>query len=228
VVNFQENLGRIRKRINAAALRASRDPGEIKLVAVTKKITIEVIKEALALGITSLGENRVQELLIKYPQLGPDIEWHFVGHLQTNKVKKIIGKVSLIHSLDSWPLAVAVSRTACEAGIVSRALMQVNVAGEETKYGLSPEEAEDFAIEAAGLPGLELCGLMAIAPECEDPEEVRYVFRQTRELAKELKDNIHGINMDLLSMGMTGDYEVAVEEGSNILRLGTALFGRYY
>jgi pyridoxal phosphate enzyme (YggS family) len=227
-VSIQENLERVRKRINAAALRAGRDPEEIKLVAVTKKTSVEVIKEVLSLGIKSLGENRVQEFLVKYPLLSPDIEWHFIGHLQSNKVKKIIGKVSLIHSLDSWTLAEAVSRAACEAGIVAGALLQVNIAGEVSKYGLSPDETEAFAGAAAGLPGIELRGLMTIAPECEDPEEVRYVFRQARELAKRLKDNIPGIKMDLLSMGMTGDYEVAVEEGSNILRLGTALFGRQY
>jgi pyridoxal phosphate enzyme (YggS family) len=227
-VSFQENFELVRNRINAASLRAGRDPGGIKLVAVTKKIPVEIIKEALALGVTCLGENKVQEFLIKQPQLGPDIEWHFIGHLQSNKVKKIIGKVSLIHSLDSWPLAVALSRAACEAGIVARVLIQVNVAGEETKYGLPPGEVGEFAREAGALPGLELRGLMTIAPECEDPEEIRYVFRQASELSRALRENIHGIKMDILSMGMSGDYEVALEEGANILRLGTALFGRRY
>lgn len=224
-MSLQENLARVRERISAASLRSGRDPADIKLVAVTKTIPVEIIKEALVLGVLSLGENRVQEFLIKQPVLNHDIEWHFIGHLQTNKVKKIIGKVSLIHSLDRWPLAVAISRAACEAGIAARALIQVNVAGEATKHGLSPAEAEDFARAAGALPGLELRGLMTIAPDCDDPEEVRYVFRQTAELARGLKDNIQGINMDILSMGMTGDFEVALEEGSNLIRLGTALFG---
>lgn len=227
-MSLQENLERVRKRISAALVRAGRDCAEIKLVAVTKTIPVEIIKEALALGISSLGENRVQELLIKQPVLGRNIEWHFIGHLQTNKVKKIINKVSLIHSLDRWPLAVAISSAACEAGVAARALIQVNVAGEATKYGLSPAEAEDFARDAAALPGLELCGLMTIAPACDDPEEVRYVFRQTAELAQALKASNKGIKMDILSMGMTGDFEVALEEGANVLRLGTALFGRRY
>jgi len=227
-VNLQEKLDLVRNRIKAASLRSGRDPGEIKLVAVTKNITVEIIKEALTLGLTCLGENKVQEFLIKETQLGPGIEWHFIGHLQTNKVKKIIGKVSLIHSLDRWPLAVALSRAACEAGIVAGALIQVNVAGEKTKYGLSPTEVEEFAREAVALPGLELRGLMTIAPECEDPEEIRYVFRQTRELSRALRENIRGLKMDILSMGMSGDYEVALEEGANVLRLGTALFGRRY
>ncbi|MFX4261444.1 YggS family pyridoxal phosphate-dependent enzyme [Pelotomaculum propionicicum] len=227
-MSLKENLDRIRERIIAASLRAGRDPAEIKLVAVSKTIPVEVIKEALTLGVTSLGENRVQEFLIKQPVLDRDIEWHFIGHLQTNKVKKIIDKVSLIHSLDRWPLAEAISRAACEAGIVARALIQVNVAGEATKYGLSPAEAEDFARDAAALPGLEPCGLMTIAPECDDPEDTRYVFRQTADLARALKKSVQGIKMDILSMGMTGDFEVALEEGSNVLRLGTALFGRRY
>jgi hypothetical protein len=227
-VGIQENLDWVRKRISAASLRSGRNCTEIKLVAVTKTIPVEIIKEALDLGVNNLGENRVQEFLVKQQVLDPDTEWHFIGHLQTNKVNKIIGKVSLIHSLDRWPLAVAISKAACEAGITARTLIQVNIAGEVTKYGLTPAEVEDFAREAGTLPGLELCGLMTIAPVCDDPEEIRFVFRQTREMARELKKNIQGIKMDILSMGMTSDFEVALEEGSNILRLGTALFGRRY
>ena len=224
-MSVKENLDRVRKRISAAALRAGRNPADVKLVAVTKTIPVEIISETLNLGVFSLGENRVQEFLRKQPVLPQDLEWHFIGHLQTNKVKKIIDKVSLIHSLDRWPLAVAISQAACKAGVTARALIQVNVAGEAAKYGLSPAEAEDFARTAVALPGLELCGLMTIAPLCDDPDEVRYVFRQAAELARQIKDNIQGINMDILSMGMTGDFEVALEEGANLVRLGTALFG---
>lgn len=220
-----ENLSRVRERIDAAARRAGRDPGEIKLVAVTKTVPGEVIKEALSSGITRLGENRVQEFLEKYPKLPPDLEWHFIGHLQTNKVKKIIGKVGLIHSLDRWPLAEEIHRAACEADTVARVLVQVNVAGEETKYGLPLSGVEDFVAEAVRLPGLEVLGLMTIAPWCENPEEVRPVFKQMRELARRLKNKVHGAKMETLSMGMTGDFEVAVEEGANILRIGTAIFG---
>lgn len=224
-MSLQENLADVRGRVRAASLRVGRDPAEIKLVAVTKTLPVERIKEALALGVFSLGENRVQEFLAKQPVLGQDIEWHFIGHLQTNKVKKIIEKVSLIHSLDRWSLAESISRAATEAGIVSRALIQVNVAGETTKYGLSPAELEDFARDAGVLPGLQICGLMTIAPECDEPDECRYVFRRTAELARVLKENRREMKMDILSMGMTGDFEVALEEGSNLIRLGTALFG---
>lgn len=223
-----ENLSQVRKRIHDAALRSGRNPGEIRLVAVTKNVGVDLIKEALACGVTRLGENRVQEFLKKYPQLPSDLKWHFIGHLQTNKVRKIIGKISLIHSLDRWSLAMEIHKAAIESGTAVRLLVQVNVAGEESKYGVSPSEAEDFVGEVNNLPGLQVRGLMTIAPECEDAEEVRYVFRQTRELSRRLEEKIQGLKMDYLSMGMTGDYEVAVEEGANILRLGTAVFGKRY
>lgn len=224
-MSLKENLARVQKRISDASRRAGRNPADVKLVAVTKTIPVEIINETLDLGVFTLGENRVQEFLRKQPVLRQDIEWHFIGHLQTNKVKKVIDKVSLIHSLDRWPLAETISRAACEAGITARALIQVNITGETTKYGLSPVEAEDFARAAAALPGLELCGLMTIAPACDDPEEVRYVFQQAVVLNRKIKDNIQGIKMDILSMGMTSDFEIALEEGANLIRLGTALFG---
>lgn len=223
-----ENLSRVRERVDAAARRAGRDPGEIKLVAVTKTVPVAVINEALSCGVTRLGENRAQEFLQKYPQLPPGLEWHFIGHLQTNKVKKVIGKVELIHSLDRWTLAEEIHRAACEAGTAAGVLVQVNVAGEETKHGLSLSEVEDFVAEAARLPGLEVRGLMTIAPWCENPEEARPVFRQMKALARLIKNKVPGAKMDALSMGMTGDFEVAVEEGATILRIGTAIFGERY
>ena len=223
-MNVHENLLQVRERIAAAALRAGRPLGEIKLVAVTKNMPVEVINEVLFCGITSLGENRVQEFLQKYPQISQEHEWHFIGHLQTNKVKKIIGKVSLIHSLDRWSLAEAVSRASGMANTVTKVLVQVNVAGEKTKHGLSPAETPEFVHEVADLPGLDVRGLMTIAPRCENPEEVRPVFRQLRELARQIKEKASRARMDYLSMGMTGDFEVAVEEGANILRIGSAIF----
>lgn len=216
-MNVLENLDQVRKRIYAAARRAGRNPGDIKLVAVTKTVPVDAIREAVACGITCLGENRAQEFLGKYPLLSSNLEWHFIGRLQTNKVKKIVGKVSLVHSLDRWSLARALHRASCEAGIATRVLAQVNVAGEETKSGLSPAEVKDFVEEAGRLTGIQVCGLMTIAPRCEDPEQTRPVFRQLRELALRLK-------LEILSMGMSGDFEVALEEGANIIRLGTALF----
>lgn len=220
-----ENLYRVRERIEAAARRAGRGPEEIKLVAVTKTVPPETIREAIKGGISRLGENRVQELLKKYNDVSPGLEWHLIGHLQTNKVNKIIGKVALIHSLDSWRLAEEISRAARENNTAASVLVQVNVAGEETKYGILPSEAEDFVEAAARLPGLAVRGLMTIAPWTSQPEEVRPVFRQLKDIAIRLRNNTAGATMEYLSMGMSGDFEVAVEEGANILRIGTAIFG---
>lgn len=223
-MSILENLSRVRDRINSAAFKAGRDPAEIRVVAVTKNVPVAVISEALAGGAAFLGENRVQEFLQKYKQLPKETEWHFIGHLQTNKVKKIIGKVKLIHSLDRWELAEAISKAACNTVCTVDVLVQVNVAGEKTKYGLPVSEAGDFIADALKLPGLNIRGLMTIAPICRNPEEARPFFRQLRELFNLVRE-IHGPGIEFLSMGMSGDYEVAVEEGANILRIGTALFG---
>lgn len=225
-MNVLDNLNRVRRQIAAAALRAGRDPTQVKLVAVTKTVPVEIIREVLTLGLDSLGENRAQELLSKYKELPPGVEWHFIGYLQTNKVKKIIDKVSLIHSLDRWSLALEISRAACEKGLTARVLVQVNASGEKTKSGLRLQEVEEFVAEASRLPGLEICGLMTIAPWTENPEEVRPFFRQVKELSLRLRHNLQKTKMDYLSMGMSGDYEVALEEGANVLRIGTAIFGR--
>jgi len=227
-LSIQGNLDVVRKRIVDAACRAGRDPAEIKLVAVTKTVPLAGIKEVLSCGVNALGENRVQEFLIKHSHLPRGPEWHFIGRLQTNKVKKIIGRTALIHSLDRRSLAQTISKAACNSGTVARVLVQVNVAGEETKTGLPPEEVPEFAVEAGRLPGLEVCGLMTIAPVCSDPEEVRPYFKQLRELARRLQARFPELRMNYLSMGMTGDFEVAVEEGTNILRIGTAIFGERY
>jgi pyridoxal phosphate enzyme (YggS family) len=224
-LNVLDNLNRVRRQIAATALRAGRDPAQVKLVAVTKTVPVEIIRERLTLGLDSLGENRAQELLSKYKELPPGVEWHFIGRLQTNKVKKIIDKVSLIHSLDRWSLALEISRAACEKGLTARVLVQVNASGEKTKSGLHLQEVEEFVTEASRLPGLEICGLMTIAPWTENPEDVRPVFRQVRDLSLRLQHNLKA-RMDCLSMGMSGDYEVALEEGANVLRIGTAIFGR--
>ncbi|NLI12872.1 YggS family pyridoxal phosphate-dependent enzyme [Pelotomaculum propionicicum] len=223
-----ENLSSVRERIRAAALRSGRRDEGIRLVAVSKNMGVDLIKEALGCGVSCFGENKAQEFLKKYPQLPPELEWHFIGHLQTNKVRKVLSAVSLIHSLDRWSLAEEIHRVASETNKKAQALVQVNVAGEESKYGIAPAEAEDFVAEVTRLQGIRLRGLMTIAPECEDPEEVRYVFRQARELSRRLEERIQGLKMEYLSMGMSGDFEIAVEEGANMLRLGTAVFGRRY
>jgi hypothetical protein len=225
ILGVRENLARVWEQVARAALKTGRDPGSVKLVAVTKNVSLEVMQEALAAGIKVFGENRVQELVAKQPRLPGDIEWHMIGHLQTNKVKYIIGKVSLIHSLDSLRLAREICRRARERGLVAEVLVQVNISGEETKYGVPPGEVKSFIEEVAGLEGVRVRGLMTIAPFVSDPEQVRPVFRELNRMAGWLKRELPGLPLDYLSMGMSNDFTVAVEEGANIIRVGSAIFG---
>jgi len=224
-VNIEQNLRRIREQVALAAKRVGRNPEAIKLIAVTKTVSEEQVLQAVAAGINAVGENRVQEMLAKQPLLPPGLEWHLIGHLQTNKVRYIIGKVYLIHSLDSWRLALAINQWAVKKNVKVEVLVQVNIAGEITKQGLAPNEVVGFMQELATLPGLRVRGLMTIAPEVNDPEEARPVFRKLRFLAGRLQQVAPAVAMDYLSMGMSNDYVVAVEEGANMLRLGTAVFG---
>jgi pyridoxal phosphate enzyme (YggS family) len=225
-VGVQENIRRLREKIAQAAVRAGRNPDEVRLVVVTKGVPPERVKEALAAGVRACGENRVQELLAKQPLLPAGTEWHFIGHLQTNKVKYIIDRINLLHSLDSWRLAREIDRLAGRRGKEMEVLVQVNVSGEKTKSGLAPEEVLDF-LEALGeLPALRARGLMTIAPAVRDPEEARPVFRHLRLLLERARARLPGARLDCLSMGMSGDYPVAVEEGASILRIGTAIFSR--
>lgn len=224
-VDVQANLRLVLERVAVAARKSGRQPSAVKLVAVTKNVPVEVMREALAAGVKAFGENRAQELLAKHPLLPPEVEWHFIGHLQTNKVKHVIDKVCLIHSLDSWRLAQEISKRAQERGKVAQVLVQVNVSGEKTKYGLAVNEVKDFLLEVSALPGLAVRGLMTIAPLVPDPEEARPVFRELYRLAERLKVELPGISLDFLSMGMSNDYTVAVEEGANIIRIGSAIFG---
>jgi len=224
--NFAENLDRIRARIAAAAERAGRDPARVTLIAVTKNVDIATVQQAVAAGVTDIGENRVQEARAKFPMLPAGVRRHMIGHLQTNKVKQCLELFDVIHSLDRLPLAEAISRRAQALGKVVPVLVQVNVAGEETKHGLAPGEVLDFVRTVAGLPGLAVKGLMTIAPLVDDPEEARPVFRELRCLADAVADaGIPGVSMEWLSMGMSNDFEVAVEEGSTMVRIGTSLFG---
>lgn len=220
-----ENLRKVKEKIELAARKAGRDPASVKLIAVTKTVSADVIEHAVRAGVTALGENKAQEMLFKQPLLPPDLEWHFIGRLQTNKVKHVIGRVSLIHSLDSWKLALAINDFALKTDRQVMVLVQVNIAGEASKQGLRPAEAIDFVKEVITLKGLKINGLMTIAPESANPEEVRPVFRDLRLLAGQLKNNLPGIELEYLSMGMSSDFVVAVEEGANMLRLGTAIFG---
>lgn len=224
-VDVRANLQQVLERVAAAAARAGRRPEEIKLVAVTKGVPVEVMKEALAAGVKAFGENRAQELAAKYPLFPPGVEWHFIGHLQTNKVKQVMERACLIHSLDSWRLALEISKRAKERGKTVPVLVQVNVSGEKTKYGLAPGEVKDFLLEVSALPGIAVRGLMTIAPLVDDPEEARPVFRELCRLAARLRAELPAVDLELLSMGMSNDYTVAVEEGANIIRVGSAIFG---
>lgn len=218
------NLQRVREEIARAARRAGRDPAEIKIVAVSKGVPVAAIRTAQALGLTVFGESRVQEFVRKYREIGDQVEWHFVGYLQRNKVKYLLGRVQLIHSLDRWNLAVELDRRGVKRGVVFDTLVQVNIAREPGKHGLYEEEVRDFLAAAAGLAGVRVRGLMTLAPYVEDPEEARPVFRRLRELAGQCRD-VPGVTVEFLSMGMTQDFAVAVEEGANLVRIGTAIFG---
>jgi len=223
---IKNNLEIINEKIKKAALKANRNPQEIKLVAVTKTATIEQIKEAISEGVKIIGENKVQEAKEKYQILSADIEWHLVGHLQTNKVKYAIEIFDFIHSVDSIKLAKEIDRRSLQFGMMTNVLVEVNVSGEETKYGIKPEEVEPFLKEISEFSRTRVRGLMTIAPIAEDKEEVRPYFRKLRELFEKIKSkNIKNVKMDYLSMGMTEDFEVAVEEGANMVRIGRGIFG---
>ena len=223
---IKNNLEIINEKVKKAALKTNRNPDEIKLVAVTKTATIEQIKEAIRVGVKIIGENKVQEAKEKYQILSTDIEWHLVGHLQTNKVKYAIEIFDLIHSVDSIKLAKEIDKRSLQFGMITNVLVEVNVSGEETKYGIKPEEVKLFLKEISEYSRIRVRGLMTIAPMAEDTEEVRPYFRKLRELFKEIKiKSIKNIKMDYLSMGMTEDFEVAIEEGANMVRIGRGIFG---
>jgi len=220
------NLARVQERITAAARRAGREPREITLVAVTKTVPLEAIVAAYTLGLRHFGENRVQEALQKVAGRPPGATWHMIGHLQRNKAKAAVRIFDLIHSVDSVPLAQELDRHCRALGKRLPVLLEVNVAGEASKFGFLPEGAFWEAVEQIlSLPGLEVQGLMTVAPMVTDPEAVRPVFRQLRELRDELRRRWPALAWPHLSMGMTDDFEVAIEEGATMVRLGRAIFG---
>jgi len=227
VETVKNNLEIINEKIKKAALKANRNPEEIKLVAVTKTATIEQIKEAINAGVKIIGENKVQEAKEKYQILTADTEWHLVGHLQTNKVKYAIEIFDCIQTVDSIKLAKEIDKRSLQFGKTTNVLVEVNVSGEESKYGIKPEEVEPFLKEISEFSRIRVRGLMTIVPIIEeDTEEVRPYFRKLRELSKEIKSkNIKNLKMDYLSMGMTDDFEVAIEEGANMVRIGRGIFG---
>ena len=223
---IKNNLEIINKKIKKAALRADRNPEEIKLVAVTKTATIEQIEEAIKAGVKIIGESKVQEAKEKYQIITADIEWHLVGRLQTNKVKYAVEIFDCIHSIDSIKLAKEIDKRSLQFGKITNVLVEVTVSGEETKCGIKPEEVETFLKEISKFSRIRVRGLMTIAPIVEDKEEVRPYFRKLRELSKEIKSkNIKNVRMDYLSMGMSEDFEIAIEEGANMVRIGRGIFG---
>ena len=210
---IKENLNRVQENIRNACARAGRKEDEVTLIAVSKTKPVSMLEEAYALGVRDFGENKVQELVDKAGQLPEDIRWHMIGHLQRNKVKYIIDKVYLIHSVDSLRLAEEISKEAVKHGVTANILIEVNVAGEESKFGVSPEDTPGLIEEISRLPAIQVRGLMTIAPFVEKAEDNRIIFNALLKLYVDIsRKNIDNVHMDFLSMGMTGDYEVAVEE----------------
>ncbi len=223
---FDENYEEITDKIAIAAKKSGRKPEAITLLAATKTVNVDVINYAIQLGIKYIGENRVQEFLSKYENYVP-VHKHFIGHLQTNKVKDIIDKVELIHSVDSYRLAEEISKQAVKRNLTIDVLLEINIGNEQSKSGFGFEEAPEAVQKIAGLEGVRIKGLMAIPPICENAEQNRPYFAKMKKLFIDIGNKkIDNSNMDILSMGMSDDYEIAIEEGANMVRLGTALFGR--
>lgn len=223
---IRENLVSVQKNIEESCERAGRNAEDVRLIAVSKTKPVGALKEAYEAGCRDFGENKVQELTEKYEELPKDIRWHMIGHLQRNKVKHLVGRVYMIHSVDSVKLAEEISREAVKKNVTVPILVEVNVAGEESKFGTSVREAEMLVREIAALSGISVRGLMTIAPYVEKAEDNRQYFVNLRQLSVDIKKkNIDNVCMDVLSMGMTGDYTVAVEEGATYVRVGTGIFG---
>ena len=221
-----ENLEQVRKNIDEACRMAGRDPKEVTLIAVSKTKPVSMLKEAYDAGARCFGENKVQEIMDKHPQLPEDIQWHMIGHLQRNKVKYIVDKVSMIHSVDSLRLAQTIEQEAAKHNVCVPVLLEVNVAQEESKFGLKMDEVHPLIETIADFPHIKVHGLMTIAPYVENAEDNRDFFRQLKKLSVDIEaKNINNVSMSVLSMGMTGDYQVAVQEGATMVRVGTGIFG---
>ena len=225
----KENLLIVENRIKEACKRCGRDRSEVTLIAVSKTKPADMIQEAYQWGIRDFGENKVQEICDKYEQLPRDIRWHMIGHLQRNKVKQVIDKAVLIHSVDSVRLAEQIEEEAAKKGICVDILLEVNVADEESKFGFRLEETEQAIRDISVFPHISIKGLMTIAPFVENSEQNRPVFKELNQFYVDMqRKNIDNVNMNMLSMGMTGDYEIAIEEGATLVRVGTGIFGTRY
>ncbi len=232
-----ENLRAVRTRMEAAAKRSGRDPESVTLIAVSKLNPAESVETAISHGQLEFGENWVKELLEKETEVAhylegtnaaksDDIKWHFIGHLQTNKVKQLIGKTVLIHSVDSYKLASVIDTESKKKDVITDILLEINIGDEESKYGIAPDEAVSFADSLKEMKNIRIRGLMTVAPICDDPEANRPYFKKMRDLFIDIKaKNNDNISMDVLSMGMTLDFETAIEEGATHVRVGTGIFG---
>ena len=226
--SMKEGLEDTQQAIACAARRAGRDPSEVTLVAVGKTKPASMIQELYDLGVRDFGENKVQELTAKYEELPKDIKWHMIGHLQSNKVKYIVDKVAMIHSVDSLRLAQVIEKEAVKKNVDHiDVLLEVNVSGEESKYGMTPAEVEEQIDQFLQLERVKIRGFMTVAPFAEDPEEVRPYFKRLKQLSVDIQNKTIDNNIDvgLLSMGMSGDFEAAIEEGASFVRVGTRIFG---
>ena len=224
---LKDNIAVVRKNIELACERAGRNPEEVTLIAVSKTKPLSDIEEVIATTYTrDFGENKVQEMVDKYEKVSTPVNWHLIGHLQTNKVKYIVDKACLIHSVDSFNLAKTIEKEAVKRNVTANILIEVNVAEEETKFGVRCEEVLPLIEQIKDLPHVKVKGLMTIAPFVENPEDNRVYFRTLRDLSLDIASkNIDNIDMSVLSMGMTNDYVVAVEEGATLVRVGTGIFG---
>lgn len=223
---ISDNYQRVLDKIQDVAIKIGRNPVEIELVAVTKTVLIENIQEAIGLGIKNLGENRVQEAKEKFDIIGNKVVWHLVGHLQTNKVKPAVVMFDLIQSVDSVEVAKEIDKRANQLNKIQNILVEVNTSGETTKFGIEPEKLLPLIEQITPLPNIHIQGLMTIGPLVSDPELARPSFMQLRQLADRIKSaGIPNLEMIYLSMGMTSDYQIAIQEGANMLRIGTAIFG---
>lgn len=221
-----ENIKTVEENIKKACERAGRNPKEVTLIAVSKTKPYTAIKEALPSGVLDYGENKVQELCEKYEILPKDIRWHMIGHLQRNKVKYLVGKTTLIHSVDSLRLAEQIEKEFAKADKCADILIEVNMAQEDSKFGITAGQTVDLIREVAKFPHIKIRGLMTIAPFTDNPETNRVYFRNMKKLSVDITaKNIDNVSMNVLSMGMTGDYEVAIEEGATLVRVGTGIFG---
>ncbi len=225
-MSVSDNYTIVTNRIAAAAKRADRDPASIRLVTVTKTVSIEKIREALSSGASILGENRVQEAKEKIEQIGPGFSWHLIGHLQTNKAKYAVKLFDLVHSVDNLALAAELDKQAAKIGKIQDVLIEVSIAGEAVKAGVGLDDAINLVRKAALLKNIRIKGLMTMPPYSEHAEDSRLYFRKLKELSALInKESIQGVSMAELSMGMSGDFEVAIEEGATMVRVGTAIFG---